>query len=120
MFLASCCSHFSSQALLQARILVTKCSCEHLVVSRSKALDRALQTTWKVLQDEQTGLSATIEQKVSPCTPLCHQKGLKHLLCVPRMPTVWRALCPSSVLTGCSRSGLMRKVQSVQAGLNSG
>lgn len=29
-----------------------------------KALDRALAATWKVLQDESTGLSANIEQKV--------------------------------------------------------
>jgi hypothetical protein len=27
-------------------------------------LDRALAATWKVLQDESTGLSANIEQKV--------------------------------------------------------
>ena len=39
-------------------------------MSRSKALDRALQATWKVLQDKETGLSATIEQTVSLQTPL--------------------------------------------------
>lgn len=48
-------------------------------MSRSKALDRALQTTWKVLQDEQTGLSATIEQKVGSKRPSVIRLDLKHL-----------------------------------------
>lgn len=45
------------------------------LMCRSRALDRALQATWKVLHDEQTGLSATIEQKVSPHMPFCDQTG---------------------------------------------
>lgn len=39
-------------------------------LSRGKALDRALQATWRVLQDEDTGLSATIEQKVKLLAPM--------------------------------------------------
>ena len=36
------------------------------LLCRGKALDRALQATWRVLQDQETGLSASIEQQVSP------------------------------------------------------
>ncbi|CAL5220592.1 g2632 [Coccomyxa viridis] len=43
----------------------------------SKALDRALQTTWKVLQDEQTGLSATIEQKVHEALCVIYEQRAK-------------------------------------------
>ena len=36
------------------------------LLCRGKALDRALQATWRVLQDLETGLSASIEQQVIP------------------------------------------------------
>ena len=53
------------------------------LLCRGKALDRALQATWRVLQDQETGLSASIEQQVSPgssCNESTIFKGLARVL----------------------------------------
>ena len=52
------CSQKRAHCSTCAHVDALSCSC------RGKALDRALAATWKVLQDESTGLSANIEQKV--------------------------------------------------------
>jgi hypothetical protein len=60
-------------------------TCTNLVAlsysCRGKALDRALAATWKVLQDESTGLPANIEQKVRLLvTYICRDLHIEYLL----------------------------------------
>ncbi|CAK0783493.1 hypothetical protein CVIRNUC_006692 [Coccomyxa viridis] len=42
-----------------------------------KALDRALQATWRVLQDQETGLSASIEQQVHAALCAIYEERVK-------------------------------------------